>query len=445
MFENGIIRRLVDDIPNYSGAQPVVDMRGRWRKVVDCLCEARPSFHDDRMDFRPNMKFNGGGDCVLNFEGIHGDAKEYVKCFCLDNIDSGLHITTEHVRIPRLKKLLNASIAEAEDGLFLNVNAGCIHLALMKSWPDNLVLQQKALSDMIAFLYFVRNEANLFLPVDIDALEEDRRFITDCLSGYDGSRHSVWLPNDVMTDIMTGLDGVMRDENEKPAMRMTAGMVLLDTQLGLRTAEIPALEVDCLRRVDGLDGNVYDYFVYNSMKPARGSVEAIPQATICTPLAKETYKYLLKLRKLIPGSEMNPFLYVHNEKCSDGRVYSKDHFVLEYQKLCSQRLHHLFEKPLGDVCSKKVYSTKYVPGKSHEVSYENLYIPNLYCYRVTFASTLRAQGFPVDFINAIMSHTPSSNVDSAYIVNTQPPKGCARELEDVFSVLSRYGQDKPAI
>jgi len=431
MFDYGISRRLVDGIPLYSEASEVLADRKAWRRVVYQLVDDRPSFEDDTMDFRPNMKYTNANACVLRFGSVHPSAKVYVKHFILDQIDQGIKIPTQYSRLGRMSKLINAAVRNNAAHSFDALLTDDVLEALEAVWPDSLGMRKVVLSDMIHFIDFLRLEMNFYMAVDNETLYEHYEFLKDSLSGYGGSRHSVFLPEEVLAPIMKGFNDVMRDESKPLQMRMTAGMMLADTQLGLRTAEIPALEVDCLKQVECFDGKVHDYVEYNAMKPAPAFVEAIKQRTICTPLAKETIEYLLELRKRIPGHEKNPFLFIANEKCADGRVYNKEMFRLMYRKLCATALEHLFVNPILNIGQTKVYSTHVTGKDSWHVTYKALYIPNIYCFRVTFATTLYRKGMSPDAINAMMSHTPGTS-DVPYIRDVEPGPEAYLGLDELF-------------
>jgi len=433
MFENGIVSRIVDNLPVIGEAVPSVIDPAAWRRVVYRLVSDRPRFEQDYMDFRPNMKYRRDALDTLDFRKVDPSVKDYLKCFILENLDQGNHVSTEHTRLLRMRRLLTPLLEMCENHSFLAVTTDDILEAISVRWPDALTSQAHVLSDMISFNDFLRNELHVFLSVDSDTLFESYQFISDCLSGFGGTKHSVVIPDENLVDIMTGFDAVMRDEAAPMSMRMTAGMMLVDTQLGLRTEEIPALETDCVKDFECVDGKVRKGVEYNCMKMAPSFTEAVKQRTICTPICRRTIDYMLELRRRIPGSDRNPFLFVINEKCADGRVYPKEHFRLLYRKLCGTLLEHLFVNPIGTIGATRAYFTKNLSKKEYAVYYKSLYIPNLYCFRVTFATLLyRSRKLSVDQINAIMSHKPGSNVDGSYIMTPYDRDEVAADKQDLF-------------
>lgn len=429
MFDFGIIKQLVDDIPPFPGLVPEFTPCRSYRDIVDKVPEKKVHWTQDRMDFRDYYDYSKGDSCILRFEAFPEDVRDYFKCFCLDNIDQGGKATTEAGRLMRLQKVFGEALKQTPTHRFFDIDGVTLSSAIDVQWNDSYKTKMMVYGDILMLLDFFRNELHVFLDINPEYIEDCRTFLSDLTAGYDGEKHSVYLPEEKMEEIIDGLDDVMRDEEVPLHDRITAGMTLLDTQLGLRNAEITALEADCLHEVECLDGKVRDYIVYNALKAVRVGNQATPTKTICTPLAKQTIQYLLELREKVPGHENNRFMYIQNKRCADGKVFNKERFRERYRHICAKYLKEIFKNPIPGIGLTRVYVTNY---KKEKYRYVDLYLPNVYCYRVTFASTLYAQGLHIDYINAIMSHKPGSNVDDAYIVNTELPDGATDELEQIF-------------
>lgn len=174
--------------------------------------------------------------------------------------------------------------------------------------------------------------------------------------------------------------------------------------------------------------------VYNCMKCSTADCEVRKVKTICTPLAKETILYLLELRKKVKGHEKSPFILVvqGSKHCQNGHVYPVEYLRNNYRKMCATHLYGIFAKPIPGIPEKNVVFPAKVNGLYTGSKVIKAYIPNFYCYRVTFACRLFAAGMDVDYINAILSHTPGSNVDGAYIRNTKMPRVLIDEISNYF-------------
>ena len=91
------------------------------------------------------------------------------------------------------------------------------------------------------FIDFMNDKTNIRLAVDVERLEHNRIFLCDILSGYDGEKGSPMITEEQLDALIGGINRTMRDPGINPSDRMTAGICLLNTQLGLRNSEIPAM------------------------------------------------------------------------------------------------------------------------------------------------------------------------------------------------------------
>ena len=422
MFDCGLIRNLVTGIPTLPWEVPVIAPEKASLRIVDCIPERKCDYSEDRMDFTKYFTLQRGCRCILDWSKVDEDARPYVKCFSLDNLDGGNKITTESSKILILRKIISKAKENCKSHSFFGLVTNDIINALESIWPQNVSMQRMGYAAVIEFLDFIHDKTNLCLAVDIIKLENNRTFLTDILSGYDGEKGAPMITDEHLDALIEGFDRVMRDTTINASDRMTAGMCLLNTQLGLRNSEIPAIKIDCLHSIEGNDGAVDDYIIYNSIKAARSGRESVEVKTICTPLAKETIKYLLKLRQNIRGWENNQFLYIqHNADCRAGLVYKSDLFRNHYKFIMGKYMRDITDRDWPNIKRMSVYKILKSHGDiiwaKHELS-----IPPIHSYRVTFACQLYARHINVDFINAIMSHTPQSNVNDSYIPNAKPSR-----------------------
>lgn len=422
MFDCGLIRNLVNNVPTLPWEVPVVAPEKASLRIVDRIPERKCDYSEDRMDFTDYFTLQRGCRCILDWSKVDEDARPYVKCFSLDNLDEGNKITTEASKILLLRRIISTAKENCKSHAFRGIVTEDVIYALDSIWPENMSMQQCGYAVMIEFLDFIHDKTNLCLAVDIIKLENNRLFLSDVLSGYDGEKGAPMITDEHLDALIEGLDRTMRDTTINTSDRMTAGICLLNTQLGLRNSEIPAIKIDCLHSVEGNDGVVYDYIIYNSIKAARSGRESVEVKTICTSLAKETIKYLLQLRQNITGWENNDFLYIqHNADCRKGLVYKSDLFRNHYKFIMGKYMRDITDRDWPNVKRMSVYKML----KNHgDISWakQELTIPPIHSYRVTFACQLYAKHINVDYINAIMSHTPQSNVNDSYIPNAKPLK-----------------------
>ena len=422
MFDCGLIRNLVTGVPTLPWEVPVIAPEKASLRIVDCIPEKKCDYSEDRMDFTEYFTLQRGCACILDWTKVVPDARPYVKCFSLDNIDQGNKIRTEVAKILTIRKILAGAEERCKSHSFFGIVTDDVISALEAIWPQNMSMQRVGYYHIIEFFDFINDKTNIRLAVDIVKLENNRTFLSDILSGYDGEKGAPMITDDHLDALIEGFDKVMRDTTINANDRMTAGMCLLNTQLGLRNSEIPAIKIDCLHSIEGNDGVVDDYIIYNSIKAARSGRESVEVRTICTPLAKETIKYLLQLRQNIRGWENNDFLYIqHNADCRAGLVYKSDLFRNHYKFIMGKYMRDVTDRDWPNIKRMCVYKMLKNHGDISWAKHE-LSIPPIHSYRVTFACQLYARHINVDFINAIMSHTPQSNVNDSYIPNAKPPR-----------------------
>ena len=409
MFDCGLIRNLVTNVPTLPWEVPVIAPEKASLRIVDCIPEKKCDYSEDRMDFTQYFRLQRGCRCILDWTKVVEDARPYVKCFSLDNLDGGNKITTETSKILLLRKVLSAAEDNCKSHSFFGLVTDDLITAIETIWPKSMSMQQWAYAVTIEFMDFMNDKTNIRLAVNIMKLEQNRTFLSDILSGYDGEKGAPMITDEHLDALIEGFDRTMRDTTINASDRMTAGICLLNTQLGLRNSEIPAIKIDCLHSIEGNDGVVDDYIIYNSIKAARCGRESIEVKTICTPLAKETVKYLLTLRQNIRGWENNEYLYIQdNADCRAGLVYKSDLFRNHYKFIMGKYMRDITDRDWPNIKRMSVYKML----KSHgniEWAKQELTIPQIHSYRVTFACQLYAKHVNVDFINAIKEARKAKN------------------------------------
>lgn len=401
MFENGIIQHLVADIP--------VELNGdrrcngsQWKKVVQRIPEHLCSFCDDVLDFRDYNEFHKSHSQTIVLTRIPKDVRYTVKCWICNCIDFGKKPSTMYSRCGMLRRILVKAEELSTCHIITDVSTKNILDAIDSIWPTASATKKDAFSTVLSFLDFVEHETDLPLCINWKEIDKHRQFIADILTGYDGGReHFPVIDDNLFQGMMDGFNDIMRNEDAELNDRITAGIMLLDTQLGLRASEIVALEKDCVKVHEDCFGNKKNYIIYNCIKKARYEQKAVKTKTICTPLAKETIEYILRLRSGIAGADTNRFLYMI-DTCSSkdlntrGIVTPVDKFRAHYNYMCARHLSALVGRPCNYLKKSKIKDKEY-------------WIPKLHSFRSTFADRLYRQGFNIDYINCIMSHSPLEN------------------------------------
>lgn len=404
MLDNGIARRLVRDIPNTIGATNVC--RGTaWKQVVQTIPKQLCSFNDSKLDFSEYNEYHNTSGNIIDMNRCPEDARLVMKYWVLDRIDLGNKPSTVKHKCYLLSRILNEIERGSGCHKLIDITTMSVINAIDTIWQQSTELKKNALSYTIDFLYFCRDDMKMLICLDIKLIEKRRQFLADVLAGYGEVRHSPVIDDTMWQELIDGYNDVMRDESISIDDRITAGMTLLDTQIGLRISEIPALEKDCIHTHQCDDGTERNYIIYNCIKKARYDTNVVRIETFCTELAKNTVEYILDLRKQIAGANNNRFLYIQNNEISkSGKVLPVSYFREHYIRVTARHMTHVVNYRRGDIRRIEV-------GKNH------LWIPKIHSFRSTFADKLYRQGFNIDYINCILSHVPVENdkCNDAYI------------------------------
>ena len=408
LYNYGIARRIMPDIPAIYGNPKLVNKNDdTYLTVVDHLPSRQEDFcryGQRRVDFNPYFSHVRTTAYVWNFNLVPDDSWEWVFHFCMNSLDS--HQTkpsTEKTKIQVIGRVLRKAEKDVSSHSIYDVTTNVLINTIESLWPNGFDCQRIAYRVITDFYVFVYAELGIFLPVDTVRLERYHCMVADILSGRRGNKHFPRIPDAMLDQLEEGFYNIMHDEDAPVVDRMTAGMMLLETQTGNRSSEIPCYGVDCLHEEMGFDGKTDHYLVYNCIKQARADQGYVPTKTICTDLALHAVTYMLELRKQIPGAEGNPFLYVDGSPSSrEGNVCRGDTFKKRYKEICFKYLRHIVEKDWRGIEKCSVRGRKYS-------------IPVIHSYRVTFATQLYEKGVPLDYVDCLLAHSPMSNVTDDYI------------------------------
>ena len=147
-----------------------------------------------------------------------------------------------------------------------------------------------------------------------------------------------------------------------------------------------------------------------SVSPDSVLVEAFKVITICTPLMYDTWKYMLGLRARGEYAGKTNFMFILNpSKSSSKGDRSRFPVSLCTFQYCWKVFFGRYLRHCTDMDWKDIRKVVIPNGKGRMGA-----IPTVHNMRVHFATSLYTQGFPLDFIESIMSHTPQSNTYDCY-------------------------------
>ena len=404
--------------PEKDGYKTLVELMPVQGHLVD--------YRSDEWDFKDGFKYQRRSNLKIRFDRADEEFRVHLKDYAVMLLDSyEWKVSTVSSVIAMMSSILNHAVNGSAYGMFILLDTEDI-ISSVEAVISHSGSRRSAYSHIMRFIEFIRSSHSIFLPVDLDVISKRMTILSDIYRSRRQHNHHKRIPDAFYDSILQTADRVMRDDSQPFNMRMTAGIVLMNTQLGLRCLEILALEKDCIHEYNCGDGLRRYFTTYNCIKGARADVEVIQVKSICTPLLLETWSYMTELRKQSPYSEQSRFLYTldivqKSNKASELPPVNRDSFIRQYKIFFGTYLKSEIEQDWKGIERVKL------PIRTDR----NLYsIPTIHNFRVHFATSLYAQDFPLDLIESIMSHTPQSNsFDSYYAVDDEEFKRSRRSRQ----------------
>lgn len=393
-FNNGIANALIAGMPGYLNATGVKVSTRDLRRVVEIIPDNKPAHYDeDLWDFRPMFKYAQNEKNIVDFRKCPHDMKNAVKDYALWCLENGNDVISMCSNVRNVIGKLRLTCEQTGKPLAM-INDQDIIGTL-----TGLDVVNSTRCAYASALYNLFNTMSAYGHPSLvrkDVLKNyyDRIY---AIAKHERRNHYEAVPEWYLNKVMTMFYHVMKDESKPLQQRMTAGIMLLDTQLGLRASEIIILSKDCVHYGDTPDGP-RPYVVYRSRKAARSNRESVEVEHVGTDLAFETIKYLLKLRKRSPHADED-YLYV--DDMTTTYPVRQDVLRRRYAYLVKQYM----PEAEGEIPGIKTHYFR--DGKTFAV-------PSIHNYRTTVFSAMADQGVPFLFIEKMMSHHPGEHDEAGY-------------------------------
>ena len=330
VYINGIAAKLVSNIPISMVCPDIYPLRKDILKVVEIVPECPVAdYKSDVWDFTACFKDVCSDLHIIDFRRSNPDARSYLKCYVLHLMDRHpLKIRTISGILGTLITHLNNIISESEYRDFSILTTKDIITYFKDEEEDYIGCSVRTLSAYFnqVFRFFkVLHEENIKHVVNLEEIEIERKQLMS-RAKHIVTVHYPDIPQDLFEIIKKRLDRVMRDRNLPIKDQLTAGLILMNTQLGLRRSELPILKVGMIEELETSVGP-RKCVVYRSLKASRSLIEPKIVRTICTPLLEKTYQYFLELRSSLPESALTDNLFPGQfiNKVKIGRRFFKIH------------------------------------------------------------------------------------------------------------------------
>ncbi len=433
MLKNGIAHQLIYGLPSFLGENGVEPTRADMLRVVQIpTIRHIVNFDSDIWDARKGFTMTKSCNNIIKFTNCHPEAKTLIKSFAAQELDDGKKFSTLHGTIPLLIRTMNAAIEESGRGHFYFISTQDVLNGINRIFSNSDYDKLATFTLIERFLKFTASTIDVRLNVNSKELKWARIAFYNEVKDYLKHKPIPDIPDDYFDLIINKCDEVLRDETLPLNDRLIAGIILINSQLGLRISEIVALEVDCRDVWPCSDGVVRPFITYNSIKASRGDVESLPFKTFCNSICEETLEYYLELRKRCIYADKTDFLYVLDPRkgspCNGEFPVSPGAFNEQYRIFFAHYLREEARKDWGQITRIK---TK-IRGDE-----ELLSIPSIHSFRKHFFSSLAKAGVPYDFIDAAAAHTPDEDLSHEYTLGYTPPEVKELSREQVDTIIGQ--------
>jgi len=400
--DNGVVKALLNNIPAELGIKDIPAVKDALMRVVETIPTKPPAFYpEDYWDFSKCFKYTRDPRTAVDFRRCHPEAKTALKDFAVYCLERGNKVTTVSNFVANADTLIRRLINETGTPFALLDAPTIIGYIDRKDTRFGTKMAQASLLIDIFTMMTKRGRPHLVDIRQLDAYHLD----VAAKHKHEATNHYKPVPEQYMDLLVTMLDSVMRDDTKPYDQRMTAGIMLVDTQLGMRTSEISIMPAHCVRYADTTKGK-QPYVVYRSRKTARAA-EVVEVEHMGTDLLYKTLDYYFRLRERSPYARED-FLYVDGSS----KEYPIDNKTLQ------RRFAYLVKLYMPE-------AKNFIEGVDRHKFRgcgDDWFIPSIHCLRTTVFSAMANHNIPYAFIEKMMSHTPGSMCDDGYYAGVNTPE-----------------------
>lgn len=372
-----------------------------FKNVVEVIPtkDLKISFNDDIWDFNKYIKDVNSNNYKFIFYDIPNEIKDYCKFYVLYGIMCKRKIPTINVRFNSFKSLyLNIAKRTPHKSIYIITTEDIKNEVTIRNVSPSTA--HNLYEGAYQFYEFFIKNYKLKLPVDIEEIKKLGVKNKNLSKRNDNKIPNI--PEPYFTKILNKCIELMRDKEISYNTRMTAAMIVLLSQTGLRLGDLLSIKIDELyEKKLTKSGNITHYIRYTAKKPSKAHAPLLEFNIFSNSLATESFKIMKNLRNTCYTSKNNSYLYILNSTKNNNYPLSRDRFNKEYRKLMYKFL------PLECTINWEGISPisyKIWDFDKKEQKEVILNIPESRQYRVHLCTTLYEKGVPLVYIQKYMSH-----------------------------------------
>ena len=394
------------------------------------------SFNDNIWDFNTYIKDSNKSEYKFSFDDLPTEIQEYCKFFVLYGIMGKRKMSTIHVRFSNFKSVILSILHTTKhDSLYLITTEDIIneitHRNVAGSTAHNLY---EAVYQTYDFVY---KNYKLNLPVDLNIIKEHGIKQKNLSKKHQEENKIPNIPEEYFNAIFNTCLRVMRDSNENTTFRMTAAMIMILSQTGLRIGDLARLTTDSLheKRLKK-SGNTTHYIHYTAQKPSKAHAPLLEFDVFSNNYATEAFKLLLKLRKESIYSQKYNYLITFPSK------YSKVGYPLSRTELNKKYHDFMYNYMRKEIFTeweniRTIVYQRYNPDiKDTEMFKIN--VPESRQFRVHCCTSLYNQGVSLVYIQKYMSHL--SEIMMGYYV--RPPETYQENVKYTEQIIKEMEEEE---
>lgn len=400
MIENLLTDNYVKNIPwEKTSKKCFMDDNNKYEEAFKSVLEYVPNsdnkitYSENVWDFNEYYKDINSKDYIIYFNKASEDYSDYLKMFVIYKITQKSKVSTIQTRIFCFISIISA-IKNEQDKPFSLITTDDIKNEIESR---NIISSTKHNLYVAAYLIyeFIFKNYELSLPVDINELQ--KKSAEDRAISKKESTKIPNIPEDYYSIILTKAIETLDNEKASYNRRMTAGLIIIETQTGLRTQDLLGLKVSDLHEKKLPVSNVMcNYLHFQTRKPSKAHSDMLEFDIYASQLCADAFNKMSILRKKCVYKN-EPYLYVLDSSKNSTNKYpiETNRLRIEYRKFFLEELKNLTcEKWEGITPVNHIQG-----GKTYKLN-----IPEIRQYRVHLATALYNNGVSLNYIKKYLGH-----------------------------------------
>lgn len=384
--------------PEFSRTGNTEEYINAFKNVIDVIPtkDTKISFNDDIWDFNKYLlDSTSSRENKFIFSDLNNEIKDYCKFFIIYGLMSKNKISTINVRFTSSKSVYSHICNKTSHKSIFTITTDDIkneitNRNISASTKHNLY------EGVYQFYDFLFKNYKLKLPVDITEIKRLGIEQKNASKRKEDESKIPNIPSEYFSKILNMSLKVMKDNTEDYTMRMTAALIVLLSQTGLRLGDLLSLKTDALvEKKLSKSGNIVHYIHYTAKKPSKAHSPLLEFDIFSNKLATESFQLMVNLREEFEIQNDKNHLYVLPPRINSLNKYPIERFTFNayYQKFMYTYLYEETQKEWSGIKPTK-----------HKTKDIYLNIPETRQYRVHLATDLYNKGVPLIYIQKYMAH-----------------------------------------